>query len=134
MFYCLFNEAGRRVEKQDYFFKWYPTWQEHLFEEAFWFEGEVLHRRKYLRSYAELMFLSVLALLEQNISIRRCACCGGYFIPKTKKMTLYCDRAIKGGKTCKDLAPGLKRRQDKKQDAFFIWSTKAQTQRKKYVA
>lgn len=40
----------------------------------------------------------------------RCQCCGDYFIPKTKKVTLYCDRVIKNGKTCKQIAPHLKRR------------------------
>ena len=72
----------------------------------------------YNSRYTELMLLCLLALLEHDTNIRRCACCGGYFIPKTKKMTLYCDRVIKGNKTCKDLAPGLKRRQDKEQDVL----------------
>ena len=37
-------------------------------------------------------------------------------MPKTKKMTLYCDRVIKGDKTCKEIAPNLKRKQDKAYD------------------
>lgn len=32
--------------------------------------------------------------------------CGRYFIPKTKKKTLYCDRVFKEGKTCKGIGPG----------------------------
>jgi len=70
----------------------------------------------YNSRYTELMLFSVLALIEKDIVMRRCACCGGYFIPKTKKTTLYCDRVIKGSKTCKDLAPSLKRRQNKERD------------------
>ena len=97
-------------------FKWYPAWREHLFEEAFCFEDDALHRRKHIRSHTELMLFCLLALLERDIAMRRCACCGGYFIPKTKKTTLYCDRVIEGNKTCKDLAPALKRRQNKEQD------------------
>jgi hypothetical protein len=115
-FHLLFVEKGSKNEKVSRLFEWYPAWWEHLFEEAFWFEGDALHRRKHIRSHTELMLLCLLTLLEQDTNIRRCACCGGYFIPKTKKMTLYCDRVIKGNKTCKDLAPGLKRRQNKEQD------------------
>ena len=35
-------------------------------------------------------------------------CANAAFIPKTRKKTLYCDRVIKAGKTCKELAPALK--------------------------
>lgn len=41
-------------------------------------------------------------------NVALCECCGRYFIPKTRKKTLYCDRVIKAGKTCKELAPALK--------------------------
>ena len=115
-FHLLLVEEGSKNEKMNCFFKWYPAWREHLFEEAFWFEDDALHRRKRIRSHTELMLFCVLELLEQDTNIRRCACCGGYFIPKTKKMTLYCDRAIKGNQTCKDLAPGLRRRRNKERD------------------
>ena len=39
--------------------------------------------------------------------IVRCECCFGYFIPKTSRPTIYCDRAF-DGKRCKDAGPGLK--------------------------
>ena len=39
--------------------------------------------------------------------IARCECCFGYFIPKTKRATIYCDRVF-DGKHCKDAGPGLK--------------------------
>ena len=32
-------------------------------------------------------------------------------MPKTKHKTLYCDRIIRDGKTCKQVAPGLKKRE-----------------------
>jgi len=115
-FHFLFVEEGSKNEKMSRLFEWYPAWREHLFEEAFWFDDDALHRRKHIRSHTELMLFCVLALIEQGSAMRCCACCGGYFIPKTKKMTLYCDRVIKGNKTCKELAPGLKRRQNKEQD------------------
>jgi len=116
-FHFLFAENGSRMDKLNRFFTWYPALREHLFEEAFFFEGEVLHRRKHIRSHTELMLFCLLELLEQETNILRCKCCGGYFVPKTKKMTLYCDRVIKDGKTCKEIAPALKRKQDKTRDA-----------------
>ena len=43
-------------------------------------------------------------------NMARCRCCGRYFIPKTNKRTLYCDRILKDGKTCKEWGPVLKHR------------------------
>ena len=39
--------------------------------------------------------------------IVHCECCFGYFIPKTSRPTIYCDRVF-DGKRCKDAGPGLK--------------------------
>lgn len=47
--------------------------------------------------------------------IARCAHCWRYFVPKTKKETLYCDRE-RDGKTCKDLGPLARRRINEVQD------------------
>lgn len=48
-------------------------------------------------------------LLQQfvaaKVRVAKCQYCGSYFIPKTKRKTLYCDREIRGGKTCKQIAP-----------------------------
>lgn len=55
-----------------------------------------------------------LFLLQQFISagyrIAKCQFCGGYFVPRTKRKTLYCDRVIRNGKTCKQIAPYLNRK------------------------
>lgn len=37
-----------------------------------------------------------------------CENCNRLFVPKTKKKTLYCDRAFKDGKTCKQIGPTQK--------------------------
>ena len=50
----------------------------------------------------------VLARVAPDHAVELCQCCGRFFIPKTKKKTLYCDRVIKDGKTCKELGPRLK--------------------------
>ena len=48
-------------------------------------------------------------LLQQFVAaqyrVAKCQYCGSYFIPKTKRKTLYCDREIRDGKTCKQIAP-----------------------------
>ena len=54
-------------------------------------------------------------LLQQYIlsapNLVSCQFCGRYFIPKTRKLTKYCDRIIRNGKSCKRIAPGLKKRE-----------------------
>ena len=40
-----------------------------------------------------------------------CEFCGRYFIPRTRKATKYCDRIVRNGRTCKQVAPGLKKRE-----------------------
>ena len=44
-------------------------------------------------------------------NIKKCQYCGGYFIPKNKRNTKYCDRVIRDGKTCKEIAPQLKHKE-----------------------
>ena len=53
--------------------------------------------------------LQNLILAEPNIV--RCQYCGGYFVPKTKRKTLYSNRVIRDGRTCKQIAPQLTRKQ-----------------------
>lgn len=49
-----------------------------------------------------------------------CKCCGNFFVPKTKKSTLYCDGVItKDGKTCKQVAPKLMQKLRKQQDTIL---------------
>ena len=46
--------------------------------------------------------------LASRPNIAKCQLCGKFFLPKTRKKTLYCDRVIENGKTCKQIAPRLK--------------------------
>lgn len=41
-------------------------------------------------------------------TVCECENCNRLFVPKTKKKTLYCDRAFKDGKTCKQIGPTQK--------------------------
>ena len=53
---------------------------------------------------------------RQPNRIARCSHCWNYFIPKTKKETLYCDRVWEDGRTCKQLGPNAQRRIDQQND------------------
>lgn len=62
------------------------------------------------RSMYELYILTLNLYFQQNKQrIARCQYCGKYFIPGTKKETLYCNRMFEG-RTCKQLGPNLKRK------------------------
>ena len=69
-----------------------------------------LRAEYYFRSPCNYYCYLFLVYLNKKPNVARCQCCGDFFIPKTKKATLYCDRVIKNGKTCKQIAPHLKRR------------------------
>lgn len=62
--------------------------------------------------YAYLMFL----FYNRKETPCECELCGEYFIPKTKKKTLYCDRVFKEGKTCKEIGPGIKHKMQTEKD------------------
>ena len=62
----------------------------------------------HLRSIEDYYHFLLMTFISNQPNIARCQCCGRFFIPKTNKKTLYCDRKIKGDKTCKDVAPALK--------------------------
>ena len=66
---------------------------------------EMEYRFRSTKSYFQFLLMNYLNS-EPNIAC--CHCCGQYFIPKTRKTTLYCDRAISNGKTCKEVAPAIK--------------------------
>lgn len=52
---------------------------------------------------------------QEQQRIARCEYCGKYFVPKTRKETLYCDR-ITDGTACKKIGPNLKRKVGPEQD------------------
>ncbi len=54
--------------------------------------------------------------IELNPIVCKCQACNRFFIPKTKKKTLYCDRVLNNGKTCKEVAPALKHKLEAMKD------------------
>ncbi len=48
-------------------------------------------------------FISILELIKNNAPIYICKNCGNYFIPSSKKNTLYCNNIFENGKTCQEI-------------------------------
>lgn len=59
------------------------------------------------RSTQKYIQFLLMQFLNSEPNIAWCYCCGQYFIPKTRKATKYCDRIIRDGKTCKEIAPAI---------------------------
>lgn len=82
------------------------------------------------RSLIDYYIFLMMRFVENQPSVTLCQCCGKYFIPKTKRTTLYCDRIIHNNKTCKQIAPALKHKRDAAQDSVI--ETFDRTKRKMY--
>lgn len=67
-----------------------------------------LTARYFFRNLTDYYIFLLMHFLSTKPKIVRCECCGKYFVPKTNKVTKYCDRILKDDKTCKALAPSLK--------------------------
>lgn len=91
---------------------------------------KALRAEYYFRSPCNYYCYLFLVYLNKKPNVARFQCCGDFFIPKTKKATLYCDRIIKNGKTCKQIAPHLKRRINAKSDE--VLKTFERTKQKMY--
>ena len=73
-----------------------------------------------LRSLMELRMLVLALYFEQdNQRVCRCDYCWGYFIPKTKKATRYCDR-VTDGQSCKQRGANLARLDKTSEDEALL--------------
>ena len=73
-----------------------------------------------LRSLMELRMLVLALYFEQdNQRVWRCDYCWGYFIPKTKKATRYCDR-MTDGQSCKQRGANLARLDKTSEDEALL--------------
>lgn len=70
--------------------------------------GNSLTTQYHFRSAVGYYHFLLLHFVAGQPNVALCQCCGRYFIPKTKKKTLYCDRILKDKKTCKEWGPVLK--------------------------
>lgn len=74
----------------------------------------------FFQSYAEYYSFLIINFAQMKKKVRICQCCGKFFIPKTKRITMYCDRAIlSNGRTCKQVAPKLVQKYLKSNDAIL---------------
>ena len=71
-------------------------------------EEDSLATRYHFRSAVDYYHFLLLHFVADKLNVALCQCCGRYFIPKTRKKTLYCDRILKDEKTCKEWGPVLK--------------------------
>lgn len=70
--------------------------------------GDGLSSRYHFRSAVDYYHFLLLHFVAAKTNAAFCQCCGRYFVPKTKSKTIYCDRILKDGKTCKHWGPILK--------------------------
>jgi len=82
--------------------------KEYYFMEHIDFGGVQSRCRYYFQLESGYMTFLLTRFLESKNLIACCRCCGRFFIPKTKKITLYCDRIYIEEKTCKEIAPRMK--------------------------
>lgn len=83
-------------------------------------EENGLTTQYHFRSAVDYYHFLLLHFAADKPNVARCQYCGRYFIPKTKKKTLYCDRILKDGKTCKEWGPVLKKHKLAVQDNEVI--------------
>ena len=70
-----------------------------------------LHAPEYVfRSLTDYYTFLLIHFIFEQPNVALCECCCRYFVPKTAKKTIYCDRIIKDEKSCKTRGPILKHR------------------------
>lgn len=85
----------------------YPFMYHSEFKTIHLMDGTV--KTQYLfRSPVKYYVFLLMHFLSAKPTIARCENCGNFFVPKTKKKTLYCDRIFADEKTCKQVAPKQK--------------------------
>ncbi len=72
--------------------------------------GDSISSQYRFRSAVDYYHFLLLHFVAAKTNVAFCQCCGWYFVPKTKSKTIYCDRILKDGKTCKHWGPILKHR------------------------
>lgn len=70
-------------------------------------------------SLLELCFFEVCAVLRSGKLIQRCPNCLHYFVPETKRETVYCNRVQPNKKTCKQIGPKLMSRSRAEGDKYL---------------
>lgn len=69
-------------------------------------DGDLLTTQYHFRSVVDYYHFLLLQFVTNQPSVALCHCCGRYFIPKTKKKTLYCDRDPEGWQDLQGVGAG----------------------------
>lgn len=77
------------------------------------FECTVCYYFTSLDSYVRYLFQR---FFEYKLPLCKCEYCGRFFIPKTNKLTKYCDRVIEENKTCKYVGAKLTHKESVRND------------------
>ena len=85
----------------------------------YFYMAEELKEELFFDSLQNYFSFMIMKFLSSKPNVVLCQYCGKFFIPKTKKETFYCDRTIKNGRTCKQLAPAQKHLVQAKENAVI---------------
>ena len=81
--------------------------------------GKELREELYFDSLKSYFAFLIMRFLNSKPRVVQCRCCGKYFIPRTSRKTLYCDRIIRNGRTCKQVGPAQKHLDTAKENAVI---------------
>lgn len=85
----------------------------------YFYMGKEFREELYFDSLHSYFSFLIMKFLSGKHRVVRCGCCGKFFIPKTKRETLYCDRIVKNGRTCKQVGPARKHLDSAKKNAVI---------------
>ena len=102
--YALSKQTAIDLDDEHHFLKESCSITHHLLEDTMEEEYQFRNEEQYY-----IFLLQQYLLTSPNLI--SCQFCGRYFTPKTRKLTKYCDRITRNSKTCKRIAPGLKKRE-----------------------
>lgn len=81
------------------------------------------YRFSALKDYLWFVFIN---FLQYDVNFSECQHCGHFFIPKTKRKTLYCDRVrTEDGRTCKNIGPAIVSKRNAEFSAVLVEYDKA---------
>ena len=102
--YALSKQTAIDLDDKHHFLKESSCVAHYLLEDTMEEEYQFRNEEQYY-----IFLLQQYLLTSPNLI--SCQFCGRYFTPKTRKLTKYCDRITRNSKTCKRIAPGLKKRE-----------------------
>ncbi|HBH94354.1 MAG TPA: hypothetical protein DDX91_01275 [Ruminococcaceae bacterium] len=85
----------------------------------YFYMGKEFREELYFDSLHSYFSFLIMKFLSGKHRVVRCGCCGKFFIPKTKRETLYCDRIVKNERTCKQVGPSQKHLDTAKKNAVI---------------